>query len=395
MIHSIKIKNFYSIKDEQSISFVASGRVPANDGYLESVGEQLSKVNLFVGANGSGKTNVLKALSFVGWLLSSSFGHPVTADLPFKSFFNTTETSEIEVVFADKDRLFTYFVECDSDKILEERLSVNQLVETRRKDKILLSRKYDKITGNYIFEGDAVSSKLLANSTVIIERKNASVVAIGAQFAHPVSLEVANYWHKINTNVFERGYGGDDNFSLIRNLLEFKMNPQSQKKVERVLRKFDLGFDSLSFVAETAGDNMNFKEVKEIHIFDGRRFENDINYASQGTRRLISIIQFVLLAIENQVPVILDEIEAFLHPDILREIIDLFIDPDVVSQLIFTSHSHIVMNKLDKNQIYLTEKNPKTGSTEVYNLASITGVRADDNYYNKYIAGAYGAIPRI
>jgi uncharacterized protein len=228
-----------------------------------------------------------------------------------------------------------------------------------------------------------------------MERKNASVVAIGAQFAHPDSLEVANYWHKINTNVFEKGYGGDDNFSLVRNLFEFKTNPESQKKVERVLRKFDLGFDSLSFVTEMAGNSMNFKEVKEVHIFDGKRFENDINYASQGTRRLISIIQFVLLAIENHAPVILDEIEAFLHPDILREIIDLFIDPDVSSQLIFTSHSHIVMNKLDKNQIYMTEKNPKTGSTEVYNLASINGVRADDNYYNKYIAGAYGAIPRL
>ena len=395
MIHSIKVKNFYSIDSEQTVSFVAGKKTVMNNSYTKSAGEQVSKVNLFIGSNGSGKTNILKALSFVGWLLSSSFAHPVSSELPFKPFFDSKESSSIEVVFENKDKIFTYYVEFNRLQILEEKLLVNQIIETRRTDKLLLSRKYELESDSYRFEGDPLAVKLFSNSIVFLERKNSSVVAIGAQFTYDFALEVSKYWANINTNVYERGYGGDNNFSLVRNLLEFQINPESQKKVEKVLRKFDLGFDSLSFIAETQGSNTSIRDVKEVHIFDGIKCENDISYASQGTKRLISIIQFILLAIERKCPVILDEIEAFLHPDILREIIDLFIDPDVKAQIIFTSHSHIIMNKLDKNQIYLTEKNAKTGSTEVYNLASINGVRSDDNYYNKYIAGAYGAIPRI
>ncbi len=42
----------------------------------------------------------------------------------------------------------------------------------------------------------------------------------------------------------------------------------------------------------------------------------------------------------------------------------------------------------------LVEKN-ENGETEAWRLDDMTGVRADDNYYTKYIAGAYGARPKV
>ena len=50
--------------------------------------------------------------------------------------------------------------------------------------------------------------------------------------------------------------------------------------------------------------------------------------------------------------------------------------------------------QLDKQQIFLVEKN-KQGISDGWRLDEMEGVRADDNYYAKYIAGTYGAVPDI
>ena len=42
----------------------------------------------------------------------------------------------------------------------------------------------------------------------------------------------------------------------------------------------------------------------------------------------------------------------------------------------------------------LVEKDEQ-GNSDAWRLDSIQGVRKDDNLYAKYMAGAYGAVPRI
>ena len=94
---------------------------------------------------------------------------------------------------------------------------------------------------------------------------------------------------------------------------------------------------------------------------------------------------------------VLDEFDVNLHPEIVLSLYELFIHPETNpenAQLFFSTHSHLVLNKLDKYQIILTEKNDK-GQSESWRLDGVSGVRADDNYYAKYIAGAYGAVPEL
>ena len=94
---------------------------------------------------------------------------------------------------------------------------------------------------------------------------------------------------------------------------------------------------------------------------------------------------------------ILDEFDVNLHPDMVLSLFELFIQPETNphnAQLLFSTHSHIVLSKLDKYQIILIEKN-KNGVSDAWRLDEMSGVRADDNYYTKYLAGAYGATPKI
>ncbi len=94
---------------------------------------------------------------------------------------------------------------------------------------------------------------------------------------------------------------------------------------------------------------------------------------------------------------VLDEIDVSLHPEMVVALFNLFSQPETNpknAQMLFSTHSHLILSKLDKYQIILVEKN-QNGVSESWRLDEMSGVRADDNYYSKYIAGAYGAVPRI
>ncbi|MGP3427029.1 AAA family ATPase, partial [Escherichia coli] len=63
------------------------------------------------------------------------------------------------------------------------------------------------------------------------------------------------------------------------------------------------------------------------------------------------------------------------------------------AQLIFTCHTPEVLNRLQKHQIYLCEKQQQI--SDAWRLDEVVGVRADDNLYAKYMAGALGAVPEL
>lgn len=393
MIHKIKIKNFYSINKEQSIVFVDTNK-NKNNSYLNSADQNLSKINMFVGSNASGKTNALKAFSFLRWLICDSFQSLPETRLAYKNFFGSKNPSNIEVVFEISSKIYTYNVEFTPERIIRESLITNELISERRSNKTNFVREWIESENKYKLEYAGI-----VVPEVVLVRKNASIFAILGQFLDPLSIEIISYWSKIQTNIFESGYGGDNPFDLEINLMQINQRTDEKNRIEKILQKFDLGFHSLDIDVDITNDQNvethSYKGAKEVHFFDGQKKTNDILYSSFGTKRLILIIRFILNAITNQSPVILDEIDAYLHPEIIREIIDMFVDSDIHSQLIFTSHSHITMTILDKSQIFLVEKNTTDGGTEILQLDGIKGVRSSDNYYTKYIAGAYGAIPRL
>jgi predicted ATPase len=81
----------------------------------------------------------------------------------------------------------------------------------------------------------------------------------------------------------------------------------------------------------------------------------------------------------------------------LEPILDLFANPKTNpynAQLIFSTHAIEVLNLLEKTQVMLVEKDDDCVST-AYRLDSVEGIRNDDNFYAKYMAGAYGAVPNL
>ena len=92
----------------------------------------------------------------------------------------------------------------------------------------------------------------------------------------------------------------------------------------------------------------------------------------------------------------IDGFENDLHPHILEPILALFANPSTNpdgGQLLFTCHAMEVLNLVHKSQVVLVEKDA-TNESSAWRLDSVEGIRSDDNFYAKYMAGAYGAVPQ-
>jgi predicted ATPase len=132
-------------------------------------------------------------------------------------------------------------------------------------------------------------------------------------------------------------------------------------------------------------------------MFNGQIQYLPVQYESSGTKQLFVVLKNILSALEKGSIAIIDEFDVNLHPEMVIALFDLFIQPETNpnnAQLLLSTHSHLLLSKLDKYQIILVEKN-EDGVSESWRLDEVSDVRSDENYYTKYIAGAYGAVPKI
>ena len=96
---------------------------------------------------------------------------------------------------------------------------------------------------------------------------------------------------------------------------------------------------------------------------------------------------------------IIDELDASLHPMLTKHLVKLFSNKDINTknaQLIFATHDTNLLKPqiFKRDQIWFTEKD-KYGSTTLYSILEIKGVRANDDFEKQYIEGKYGAVPYL
>lgn len=397
MIISLKVENFYSIKGEQVFDLSVSKQAPDNFGYSSSVidKERISKLGMIVGANASGKTNILKALAFLQWLiLKQERQENALLQNNYKKFFSSNEPTKFEVVFERSEVRYEYSISLSKEKILKEVLKQTKSVKAKTGTATIFSKNLDEKSGKYTIKSNL---KGFPTEIDIVQRNDISIFGIGAILNIPLLVELTTYWRNVGTNVVASGWHFD---SLgIVDLIALDNDKNLKSKVEQVLRKYDLGLDEV-FIEKTeiTPNQFSLTSSREKHIFKGKVYESDMADASRGTQKLIGVLRLIISSLQNGSPVVLDELDAYLHPSIVSELVNIFLDEeknDKNSQLIFSSHSHSVMNTLDKYQIFIAEKNEE-GSTELSRLDEFgSDVRNDENFYTRYISGYYGGVPKL
>lgn len=396
MIISLKVSNFYSIKGEQTLDLSVGKQAPDNYGYSPAVIDRVSKLGMIVGANASGKTNILKAIALLKWLaLRQERQENLTLQNLYKGFFGNEKPTKFEIVFETNSIRYEYTISLLKDKIQKEVLKQTKDISVKTGTATLFSRTFNEKSSSYAIKSNI---KGLPTELDLIQRDDISIFAIGAILNVPLLVELTNYWKAISDNVTLSGWDFMDALPFL-DLIELDKDPAIKSKVEKLLRKYDLGLEEV-FIEKTevAPNQFSLTGSKERHNFKGKMYESEMSDASRGTKRLIPLLRRIIPALQTGAPVILDELDAFLHPKIVTELVGIFLDEEKNekgAQLIFSSHSHSVMNMLDKYQIFITEKNEE-GVTEVSRLDSFGAeVRNDENFYSKYISGYYGGTPKL
>ena len=408
MIRKIKFNNFYSFDGTQEINFLVKKK-KTYDYYKSKSGHQITKIACFIGSNASGKTNVIRLFSFFGYFVSRRSRsikdeNEIISEIAFKNFFNNEKQSDFYIEFEKNDTIFYYSFSIEKNQIIKENLKIKK-IEKKSKEIEIFSRDLDGIINlnNDYFKN--ISKESLPNT-----RKDVSIITSIKKSIYEVEIisEVYDYFSKFITNINERGYL-NTNMPLyqLNQILKCKNDIDLKKNIEEVISGFDLGLKGFDFIEEELFDEKNeennfekknYKRLSIYGIHETKEKNNKIGwiYESRGTRSIFFVLVNILFALKNDIPVIIfDEIETGFHPEALNKLITYYIDlcENKNIQLLFSSHSHEFMNKLDMHQIFLVEKNK--GKSFVYPLNKIKNIRSDENFLSKYLSGAYGAFPKI
>lgn len=391
MIRKVRFSNFYSFEGEQEIVFVAKKKRTL-DYFLSKNDDYLTKIAGFIGGNASGKTNLMRLFSFLGYFVSRKTTDEVQQipNIPYRTFFNNDKKSEFSVEYEIEDVVYFYNFIIRDNVVLEEELWVKK-IQKGAKRIVVFKRKLDTVT--YLNNDYFVNLPVEMFPKI---RKDVSFITFFKGLAYSVDIinSVYDYFASFLTNINEKGEINHLGHQF-KTLDVYIQDVGIRKEMEDFVRHFDLGLDGFEIKKETK-DSGSTIFVHGLHRVKSKEVKLDFGYESRGTRSLFFTMANILSAIKNNRVVIIDEIEAGFHPEALNKLIGYFIDNnrESTAQLLFSSHSLGFMNKLDMHQIFLVEKNKRNESV-VERLNNIEGIRPDENFLAKYMSGAYGSFPKI
>lgn len=402
MLHKLTFSNFYSFADKAEISFVVTEHAKTEWYTTTDTGTRLTKVLATLGANGSGKTNVLRVGAFLSWFIEFSFTKNDSNDeIPVQNFSFKKRPKQGVSFGADfelKGVLYSYLLEVSSKQVLHESLQAKD-PKTSNSFSTLFKRDWDKKKKQYDFVFKNYNAPRDLGKIV---RKNASVISAGAQIEHELSEELRQYWANVSSNVSTIGKNHFSDEQTFPCAEFFYQNPKLKQKAEDLLCRFDLGLSGIAIEKRKRFDDEK-KQEREVflpfgaHQVNGQSYKLPLYGESGGTKVLFVTLQKVLDVLGKGGVAILDEFDSDLHPDVIPELVNLFSSKNYNprnAQLLFSTHHPQILNELEKYQVLLVEKDEKTSKSEVWRLDEQEG-RPDVNYYKKYISGAYGAIPNI
>lgn len=399
MLVLLGVSNFFSFAEEFLVSFEL-GKKPSHTTFDISLSEsrRLNKVVAVVGPNGSGKTQLIKPLAFLSWFIGDSFlGIEPDASLPFKPHaLLDDQNTRFELVFRLESEEYKYVLEANRNQVIHE--SLHRKNNTQYFSYLFVRNLVPNSEGmEYEYKQQGFPFKKKQAKEI---RGNASIIAAAHSYGVPEAKRFVEYFAKYSHNINVLGRKHFHNSDLLESA-EFFFNSKSYlSKLENMLCEFDLGLNAVTIneieTKDGNGEDVKFYLPFGIHKSGERSFELPLFEESSGTQSAFVLMHRILPVLEQGGIAVIDEIDNDLHPHLLPYIVDLFkykhSNPHS-AQIIFTCHTPEILNLLSKHQIYLVEK--KNQFSEAWRLDEVQDLRADDNLYAKYMAGALSAVPNI
>ena len=392
MLCQFSFSNFRSYRDETTFDFQAAALSEFKDSLIKSEkGNDILPVSVIYGPNGGGKSNLLAALGCVISLITE----PVyelgknharfimqqrVVCVPYLFDENSREyPSRFQLFFRIDDYEYRYFIVLLHGEIEEEALYRRKLGASRA------AKIFDRNHGE-ISLGTILGSKNI-NTEVNTKMPLLSFLAIN--YSIPVITKVIRWFEEC----IIRNYANP----LAEQQILLSSDDVSKKQFLTMMNDMGIGITGYRFDQQSN----EFYLQRTLH---DTLYELPFSSESDGTRKLFAALPVILMALKEGRLVIVDELDAKLHPKLLRYVIRLFTNPEINkngAQLLFTSHDMSTM----KNSIFRRDEIwfaalDSDNSSEVYSLSEL---RKENNdpvnntaaYDKQYLEGRYGADPYL
>lgn len=423
MLVEFSVGNFWSFKDIQTLHLQAakiSSRYPELDkDNVALVDRQLSvlKTKAIFGANGSGKSNLVRAISAMLHIVQDGLQDMEVLKkfiIPFRLDEETlTAPSFFQMVFTLDNMLYRYGFEANEHVIESEWLFGKQLNSDKPvKERVFFTREGMDIAIN---EATFKEAKPFANhkkGNAPLFRDNALFLSVLAAWNVQTALKIsAHFQHNLIV------ISGLSDAKLDNIALGKMSDPVFRSKVVELLKSIDPTIQDIQRLdynqermrnvpggADLLDDlNKRNQQLADINIIRQRKGSNeDVRFSlplheAEGTKKVFAISPFLFAAIDRGATLIIDEFDAKMHPKLTRKIIELFDNPQTnpeQAQLVFITHDSNLMDAelLRRDQISFAKKD-NHGATELYSLAEFKGIRNDASFEKDYLMGKYFAVP--
>jgi AAA15 family ATPase/GTPase len=415
MLIEFRVENHRSLRDEQALTMEAGRVGDADDKRPRSVSgyaDQILPVAAIYGANASGKSNVLSALAWMrNVVVHSQRSWEPDEGVPREPFAwgpKKDEPSLFEATILVDSVRYQYGFLANSQSFIEEWL----YAWPHGKKQVW----YERDNSDFKF-----GENLKGENKVIMEvtRSNALFLSAAVQLKHAQLYQVFSWFRDlrlINMPISRNAPGtalGGRTVSPVRivEIIDEMQQPtlfsgEPERLSDRfrdMLRNADIGIVEMRAVRTEAPDDLGRDSRTRIQL-KHKNSHGDawlpLEEESQGTQKLFHMALPVIVALREGNVLVVDELEASLHPSLAQEIVSLFNNPSKNpnnAQLIFSTHDTNLLGTtlgepaLRRDQVWLTEKDSE-GGTVLYPLTDYKP-RKSENLERGYLQGRYGAIP--
>jgi len=423
MILEFSISNFRSIQEKQTFTMVASSsRSKSGNTFDISLTNgdtvKLIKTAAIYGANGSGKSNFIRALFEIRKFIVNS--KEITVDMPIPAYdpflFNTStinQLSEFEIIFITLDKnKFQYKISFNKNEIVEE--SLYHFPEKKSQNIFLRGQEKKEADSNIHI---AKLGKNLGYKKYEVFKKIPFLSFFGkAENYHTLITPVYSYfneleiWNATSTTWVSRLA------NYIKEELQKSENNSELKQLEELICTADSQIQSLQIDYDkkikenetiTTDENKTINKVRQNEVLYGEHkvFEKHKEISTHnlpfynesfGTNKLFALGGLIIKILNKGGVIFFDELDTSMHPILSSLLIRIFQENHHSnSQLVFTTHeTFLLIKEFRTDQIWFAQKNTY-GETEIFSAQDFEGVREEIPFEKWYLAGKFGAIPKI
>lgn len=411
MLVQFSFKNFKSFREEATLDLSATKMTEFSDRVITAGGEKILPVAAIYGANASGKSNIYNAFEYMSDYVTESFKYGGEEERfaeykPTPFLFDSTS--------ADAESSFEVYFTLDGDKsgkIYNYGFCINKegVTEEWLNSKAKTARKYSRVFYRGLSDKDLDLSgfpKSSRDNLQVALEKQVLIISLGAKLKIAKCKNIRDWFM---ANEFADFADPFTNLFMSRRLPKgFVEERNVQQKVVDYFASFDehikdFKIEKVPHDGESKDDSYTIRALHK-KIDSDEMAEIPLGVESAGTLKMFALYPELQEVLEKGSVFFIDELNARLHPLLVRNFILTFLNPEINvnhAQLVFTTHDTWQLSNqlLRRDEIWFVEKNADGVST-LYSLADFVDedgvrIRKDESYEKNYLIGKYGAIPSL